>query len=372
MQTREATVIDLPRMVEELPPEEKKLFHRIFRVQAVTGQLRPMPEMEGWILDTFGPLEGVKDQRIVRVTNEITLEGTLFNRLRANRPVSAKERLGALAQVIDESIRIPEPLDNPLTKTPEDTFGRVRGRYCVSAANIAKYDGLHAMIVIEGEHNPLAVSWEHFDDMMDVARRWLEAAHRADPQARYPFFLWNCLWRAGATLIHTHSQVMLGRGQHYAKVEALRRAALTYKKEHGSDYFQDLYRVHDALGLAFSRDDCHLLAHLTPIKEKEVVFLAPRIDGCLKKLIFDALACYRGALRAVSFNLAVFGPPLAPTEEDWNGFPIVARLVDRGDLTSRASDMGTMELYAQSVVSTDPFQVARAMFKVCGMSGSES
>ncbi len=39
MQTQEATVIDLPRMVEELPPEEKKLFHPIFRVQAVTGHL---------------------------------------------------------------------------------------------------------------------------------------------------------------------------------------------------------------------------------------------------------------------------------------------------------------------------------------------
>ncbi|MBI4296935.1 MAG: hypothetical protein HY676_00200 [Chloroflexi bacterium] len=362
-----ASIIDLPRLVGALPPQEKELFHRLFHLQAVTGYLQPTPDMEELVRENFGSVQAVKEQKIIKILNKVTLEGTLFNKLRASRPVSARERLGALAQIIDDSIRIVEPLDNPLAKTPEDTFGRVRGRYCLSAANIAKYDGLHAMIVIEGEHNPLVVSWKHFDDMLDVAWRWLAAAHKADSSARYPFFLWNCLWRAGATLIHTHSQVMLGRGQHYAKVEAQRLAALAYKKEHGSDYFQDLYRVHQALGLAFERDGCQLLIYLTPIKEKEVIILTPEMGRGFKQLVFDALTCYRQSLRAVSFNLAIFGPPLAPTPESWEGFPMVARLVDRGDLTSRASDIGTMELYAQSVVASDPFQVAHFMFRTCGL-----
>jgi hypothetical protein len=37
------------------------------------------------------------------------------------------------------------------------------------------------------------------------------------------------------------------------------------------------------------------------------------------------------------------------------------RVVDRGPLYSRTADIGSMELYAASVVSTDPFDVARAL-----------
>ncbi len=37
------------------------------------------------------------------------------------------------------------------------------------------------------------------------------------------------------------------------------------------------------------------------------------------------------------------------------------RLVDRGDPMNRTSDIGAMELYASSVISSDPFAVARVM-----------
>jgi hypothetical protein len=49
------------------------------------------------------------------------------------------------------------------------------------------------------------------------------------------------------------------------------------------------------------------------------------------------------------------------TEEDWVGFPVMVRIVDRGDPSSRTADFGTMELYAASVVSSDPFRLANAL-----------
>jgi hypothetical protein len=54
-------------------------------------------------------------------------------------------------------------------------------------------------------------------------------------------------------------------------------------------------------------------------------------------------------------------PPLGPTQEDWADFLTVVYIVDRGDPSNRTSDMGGMELYAASVVASDPFRVAEAL-----------
>ncbi|HBE78528.1 MAG TPA: hypothetical protein DDW65_12250, partial [Firmicutes bacterium] len=62
-----------------------------------------------------------------------------------------------------------------------------------------------------------------------------------------------------------------------------------------------------------------------------------------------------------SFNLVLYVPPLAESSEDWSGFPAVVRIVDRGDPNNKTADIGAMELYAASVVSSDPFRVAEEM-----------
>src|SRR5205085_805410 len=126
-----------------------------------------------------------------------------------------------------------DPFCRPFEGTPEDVFGRVRGAYCVTASNIAKYDALHAVIVFD-DHNPLHFSRASIADVLDVAMRWGQRALATDPAARYLFFMWNCLWKAGASIVHGHAQVAAGRDMHYAKVEALRRQALAYQAQYGS------------------------------------------------------------------------------------------------------------------------------------------
>jgi hypothetical protein len=41
----------------------------------------------------------------------------------------------------------------------------------------------------------------------------------------------------------------------------------------------------------------------------------------------------------------------------------MARIVDRGDPLNRTADIGAMELYAASVIGTDPFFVADVLKK---------
>jgi len=103
------------------------------------------------------------------------------------------------------------------------------------------------------------------------------------------------------------------------------------------------------------------LAHLTPVKEKEVLILCHSVDHGMKEAIFQVAQAMTKAMGVASFNLALYMPPLAPVEEDWSGFPLIARMVDRGDLANRHSDMGGMELYATSVVASDPLAVARVL-----------
>lgn len=350
-------IADLDTLVESLPPREKGLFRRIFQLSVVTGELKPPESMLPWIEKQFGSVAATTSQKIVKVTNLVTFEGSLFNSLRSKRPIGMEHRLQIEARVIDGFKD--DPLHSPLTTTPEDTFGRVEGRYSISASNIAKYDGLHGMIIFKSR-NPLRFTRAQVIDYLDTGMKWAEEAHKTDPEAKYYFFLWNCLRRAGASLLHGHAQVVLARDSHYAKIEGLRLAALCYQKEYGSNYFHDLFQVHLALGCALEKEGIKVLAYLSPIKENEVMLLGDSFDSSFKERSYEVLACLRDHMHVTAFNFALATPPL-DGKQGWEGFPILARVVDRGEPTSPSCDIGTMELYAASVISSDPFAVARLL-----------
>ena len=350
------TIMQLDDIVAELPYEQRSLFERIFRVDITRGSLVPPPEMLPWIERQFGSVEAIVDQKIVRVTNLITLDGVLFNWLRSSRPVWTAPKID-----LDQELATgTDSLRDPYTGTPADVFGRIRGRFSVTASNIAKFDGWHGLVVFD-EPNPLHWDREMINDYVETGKQWALKAHARDPAARYFLFIWNCLWRAGASLIHGHAQVLLGRHMHYPAVESLRRAGLVYQADYRSNYFEDWYRVHKTVGCAFKRDGVRILASLTPKKEHEIVLMAPSLSGALKDTLYDTLACLRDRFHVQSFNVVIYEPPLGKSEEIWAGFPVIVRIVDRGDPNSRTVDFGAMELYAASVISSDPFELAQTL-----------
>ena len=350
-------IIQLSELMEQLADADRERFDRIFRVSTARGMLVPPESTRTWVEEQFGSLETVTRQQIIRVTNIVTWDSTLFNALRAKRPIKMMDAKDVRAQV---QASAGDPFCHPLDNTPADVFGRVTGRACVTASNIAKYDGWHGLVIFN-EHDPLAFTRETISDALDTARQWYARAHTVDAQAVYPLFIWNCLWRSGSSVVHGHAQMTLARDTPYAKIEHLRRAALQYNAEHHSNYFDDLYRAHETLGLTWTTAGVRALASLAPIKEKEVILLADRFDDALASAIHHVLRTYVSELGVVSFNLAIYLKPLAPVAENWDSFPVVAHLVDRGDLGNNTCDFGAVELYAASVVASDPFDVARAM-----------
>jgi hypothetical protein len=355
------SITELEQRIAALPPEARAAAERLYAVSTTTGTLVPPDEMRPWIEKLFGSVAAVTSQRIVRVTDRVMLEGALFNDLRARRPMSVPEKSGA---EVAETIRSTEndPFCHPETGTPADDFGRITGPSGVTASNVAKYDGYHGVLVFSA-HDPLApMDAGAIADHFATARAWAEAAFERDPAAPYYFLMWNCLWRAGGSIVHGHMQMTTTRGMHYPKVERLRQAALAYDERHRRDYFDDLWLVHDALGLGVAVDGARVFATLTPVKERELVILGT--PGTGERSIAAGVSHALGALRSVgvvAHDLALYVPPLAADGADWRRFPPLARLVDRGDPGNQTCDIGSMELYAASVIASDPFAVAAAL-----------
>ncbi|HEX8995929.1 MAG TPA: hypothetical protein VF812_07855 [Ktedonobacterales bacterium] len=368
---REATIDRLPELIAALPQRERELAERLFQVVVTKGEIDPPKEMGPWLERTFGSVEATRHQRIVRVMNRWTFEGATFNPLRSRRPGASNTSATPAADPPELRERIERALGDdfcqPETHTPADTFGRVRGAQILTASNVAKADGWHGVAVF-ARHDPLAVDAPLVDDLLATTFEWARQAHRADPGARHFFLLWNCLWRAGASLIHGHAQMTLSHSMAHARVEAQRAAAARYHAETGGDLFTDLASVHEALGLRTT--PAHAVAgfaSLTPVKEREVTLMAfgAQIED-VSRMAAPLWATLRVAMIALgvrAFNIALYGPPFDwdSNMAGWSHFPLVARFVDRGAPLSPTSDIAALELFGSSVISSDPFDVARTM-----------
>ena len=370
-ETDTARIDRLPQVVAALPQDERALVERLFQIVATRGEIVPPPEMEPWLERTFGSVAATRDQQIIRVMNRWTFEGATFNALRASRPGSgATQQPAAIPQEVRERIERARGDDfcDPDHKTPADTFGRVRGAHVVTASNVAKADGWHGVGVFD-RHDPLAIDDALVEDVLATGAEWALRARERDGGARHFFLLWNCLWRAGASLIHGHIQMTLSHEMAHAGVERLRAASDHYRSETSGDYFDDLVQAHQALGLGVDDGSVARFASLTPIKEREIVLVAPgdepdpraalrRFAGPLARMIHVAME----EMGVRAFNLVVYGPPLdTGADTEWASFPWVARFVDRGNPLSPTSDIAGLELFGSSVISADPFDVARAL-----------
>jgi hypothetical protein len=381
-------IADLPELIAALPDELRMACERIFHVARATGHTEPPPAMHAWVERHFGALADVREQTIVRMVNRLTLEAALFNPLRARRPIASGGGDAELEARITAALAAGDIFAEPLRDTPADVFGRIRGRFCLTASNVAKYDGWHGVLILDQPH-PLRFDEARLRDYLDTALRWIAAAHAHDRQAIYPLIFWNCLPKSGATIMHGHMQLALAHGMHYARVEAWRRAAQAYGAANSAGYFDDLFAVHQALGLAVPAvEGQRAFAHLTPLRNREIVILADVRTGdeevkrqgdqqtdanslspCLPASVSEQLAdTLHSILRGLidgqgmrAFNLAIALPPLRPDALEWRDFPVLARLGDRGAPLSPSADLGATELYATGCITADPFEVARLL-----------
>lgn len=371
------SILKLEDIINTLKKEDKesyKTFNSIFQVSSATGSMKIPYTYKKRVLQLFGKrddngnvietekdvIKRIESQQIVKIYNKWTGSGSLFNSLRASRPGVKDEEIANLRQKVDEYIKASEKeceFCNPEKYTPEDVFGRIKGKYGITGSNIAKYDAWSSMIFFK-KHNPLEFSFEELSDYIDTGFKWFKRVHNYDKQFKYPFFLWNCLQKAGASQIHGHAQILMTDNIHYAKPQFLRKVFRQYMRWTGKNYFKDLYKAHETLELALD-GEVNGFASITPIKEKEFIIITrdnPSKSDSVKEAIYKVLRCYIDELGVTSFNLVISCPAFGePT------FPYIIQIVDRGNIFKTTADMGAMELYGSSVVSDDPYSVIKAV-----------
>ncbi len=335
-------ITDIEGIVRKLPKKDRELFNRFYSTKTFTGRLKITDGIREFTKSKFGSVKKVENQKIISLNNNFTAEGSLFNKLRSSRPMK-KVKIN-----LDELEKDKECLFcKPLEKTPQDVFGRVEGKYCITAGNIAKYDYFHSLIIFN-EHNPLKIKKHWLKDYLETAEKWFKKVKEADKESKYDFLMWNHLWKAGASIVHGHMQVTSSK-QKYARIKREEEIVRNYKKNYKSNYFKDLFRIHNKLGLGKKIGKTRILFYLTPIKEKEIFMISEekRFPN-MYEVIYKVLQNYF-KLGVQSFNFSLY-----KVKDYW-----VARIVDRGHLENRNSDMGAMELYGNSVVASDPFKLAK-------------
>ena len=209
MDTTAPDIASLDKRVDTLSENDRVLFNRFYSLCMQNSSMRIPETMREWTVKQFGSLETISSQRIVRLTNLITGEETIYNSIRRMKPSDTREKTAVCLDSIDMGV---DSFASPLENTTEDTFGRITGRHCVTASNIAKCDELHGLVIFKNSH-PLKWGREEVADYIDTAWKWAERAHSCYPQNKYYFFCWNCLWRSGASINHGHAQMTLSRDE---------------------------------------------------------------------------------------------------------------------------------------------------------------
>lgn len=371
------SILELEDKINTLKKEDDELyrtFNNIFHISSATGsmiipnsyrkkvqQVFGKKDDEGNIIESENEvIERIESQKVVKTYNKWTGSGSLFNSLRASRPGVGQEEKIDIRKKVDEYIKASEKgceFCAPEIYTPEDVFGRVKGKYGITGSNIAKYDAWSSVIFFK-RHNPLEFSLEELSDYIDIGFKWFKKVYDYDKQFKYPFFLWNCLQKAGASQVHSHAQILMTDRIHYAKPQLLKKTFREYMKLTGNDYFKDLYKVHNALGLALD-GDLDGFASITPIKEKEFIIISrdnPSKSESVKEAIYRVLRCYIDELGVTSFNLVISCPAFGEIS-----IPYVIQIIDRGSIFKTTVDTGAMELYGSSVISDDPYNVIKAI-----------
>lgn len=353
-------IFGLEKRIQSLPPEEREIANRILSVQNLVGRIVPPETMYQYIEGQFGSVEAVLEQPIVRVINNPMRFVARFTELRARRPQMTPNgnRENQIEGAISEKLK-DDKFATPDVTTPANTFGRIKGSFSEAAVNLAMFDLYHPMVIFKEPH-PLRFKKEWVVDYIRTVSKAWKAANLENPDAKYRCVVWHALGKGGASMTHGHLQAPMTAGADYAANMWMRRDAEAYRQQWGAGFWEDYIRLHEALGLMIKRNGVYVLAHVAPVKEKEVWIIGKKFDEELGGEIFDLLDCYISRLGVRSFTAAVHLPPIGREEDP--DLPVIFRIIDRGDPTNSTNDMGGMEVFMdESVVDMDPYTLKRIL-----------
>jgi hypothetical protein len=310
--------------IKKLDKNYRILFERIYDAKEEIG-------IQKFTKDLEKKYKNLKEQKITVIKNKILLKETHFNLLRGKRQKPSFEK------IIEEFC----PFCDPKKYTPEDEIGRLENKYSITSSNLLKGAKNHSLVIFK-KHKDIGL--KDIKGALELSFLWFKK------NKGNKFLIWNYLWRSGASISHPHFQ-LYSLENLPEKLKFIKERINWYKKSYKSDYFDDLFKLHKKIGLAKESKGLKILIELAPFKEKEVIILSKDWEENIKELS-KLLFLYKKI--SESFNLFLF----------YDGdFKKLGFLVDRGSLNELNSDIGSLEIYSFSIVSSDPFKLAKNLFK---------
>ncbi|MGC8981611.1 MAG: hypothetical protein ACP5JU_01535 [Minisyncoccia bacterium] len=310
--------------IKNLDKKNREIFERIYDIKEEVG-IQKFPK------DIEKKYKKLERQKILIVKNKILLKETHIN------PLRKKRQKPSFKNIVEKFC----PFCNPKKYTPEDEVGRLENKYSISSSNLMKGAKNHSLIIFKKHKN---FGLKDLEETLSLSFLWFKK------NIGNKILIWNNLWRAGASIPHPHFQIF-SLDTIPEKLKFIKLRLDLYKNLYKSDYFDDLFRLHKKLGLAKEKNGLRIIIDLAPFKENEIIILPKDWDKNIKE-VSKLLFLYKKI--SESFNLFLF--------YDGN-FKKIGFLVDRGSLKELNSDIGSLEIYSFSIVSSDPFELAKRLFK---------
>ena len=98
--------------------------------------------------------------------------------------------------------------------------------------------------------------------------------NKIDPKAQYPDLSWDCMYKAGASQIHTHLQVSMGKNAYHGMMRRWLDASARYNNDYERDFLDDFVLIHKALGLVYEYKEVSVIVNIIPVKDQEIMIVA--------------------------------------------------------------------------------------------------
>jgi len=322
----------------------------------------------------------LNSQNIEVRKDPLTGRESRINIERATRPKQVDNNLIDIRRFLQESTKdCPFCQDNIEVSTPkfqEDLInsGRIRLGQFTLFPNLYPFNKYHAVGILTEDHftDITAIKSENYQDCFRICNDFFFKVNAKDPDYIYPLISLNFLQPSGASFVHPHVQILID-SKPFEETGLLVDKCLRYYKKKSSNYWEDLIKSEQELGLRYIGDSgcVKWIASFAPRSNNEVIGIIKSKTSCLTELNNNEIADLGEGLSKIfvglsslglqSFNMNAYSGPLKREITEY--FLINLRIISRPNLRNMyTSDKGFMEiLQEEPIISSVPEETSKKL-----------
>ncbi|XP_068081499.1 uncharacterized protein [Anabrus simplex] len=304
-------------------------------------------KVKSWLGNDEKLYKEAQAQMIFSLQDHYNHRFTVYNAVRGKRPATGSHKPNKMfvsEPANDEKSKC--DFCHPLTMTAEDNFGRIYGKYSVSAANIFKLNKWHALFITK-QHSLFNITEVEFIDLFNTAIKWFKTVNAMDHIARYPVLFWDMFPHAGASQMHVHVHGILGTNGYPGQFGDLFSMTKNFRSKEHSYYWTSVIKMHEALGLVLRFNKVVALAPLVPHRSHELWLISNEPCKELFQLLYYTVKMYQSGLSQFCFSMGGALPVPNQEFDPEKSLPSVIQIGTRGDCSSSVNDISSVELYLE-------------------------